>query len=332
MAAQYLQEGGIVAFPTETVYGLGALATHTRALQRVFAAKNRPHDNPLILHFASVQRILDSLPELPYRLQDLLETTMPGPITWVLKGTIPNVSPLATASLPTIAVRVPHHPIAQALLQKIPSPVAAPSANLSGRPSPTHPDHVLTDMQEKIEGILEAGSTHWGLESTVIDGSEVPPRVLRLGSFPIDDLRKIIPDIVVNTPKNPQDRIIRSPGLKYRHYAPRTPLHLLKGSEKSVHSYMCKYAKIEENNGKRIAFLTHAKLLPMPIRIHDHVYLAYPGDPIRAGRVLYATLRHCDTYPVTRILVQAPPDKPDFATVHDRLTRAAENVLSLDKP
>lgn len=216
-AAAYVQRGAVVAFPTETVYGLGADAFRPQAVQQIFAAKGRPTDNPLIVHVARAEPIRKVAATVPTVARRLLNAFTPGPLTVILPkhADLPSV---VTAGLDTVGVRWPRHPVAQSFLDACDTPVAAPSANRSGRPSPTTWQAVAADLDGRIPCILKGGRTPAGLESTVVDVTQTPPAVLRPGAVPVEAVRRIVPDCRV--PDATDDTAVRSPGTTHRHYAP----------------------------------------------------------------------------------------------------------------
>lgn len=239
-AGACLRSGGLVIFPTETVYGLGADATDANAARRIYEAKGRPSDNPLIVHIKDPSDADKYAVTSP--LYDLLATRfMPGPLTVIMpcRDTIPRT---VTGGLSTVAIRCPAHPVAQALLQSAGVPVAAPSANLSGSPSPTRADHVMEDMDGRVDMILDGGESEIGLESTIvkIDGADAVT-LLRPGAITVEMLSEVLPHIHIADAvlaALPKDAPVLSPGMKYRHYAPKTPLYLLDGSRDACLSYL----------------------------------------------------------------------------------------------
>ena len=229
-AADVLRDGGLVAFPTETVYGLGADALNPEAVEKIFAAKGRPSDNPLILHLSHPEQA-EELVELNGRARSLMEEFWPGPLTLVLKAK-PIVPPVTRGGLDTAALRMPAHPVALALINAAGRPLAAPSANISGRPSPTDAQTVWEDMEGKIEMILDGGETRVGIESTVIDISGAEgrdrPLLLRPGGTPREALEDFL-GVTLGTPERDSPR--RSPGMRYRHYAPSIPVKIWRPGE-----------------------------------------------------------------------------------------------------
>lgn len=219
-AARRIRDGGVVAFPTETVYGLGADALDTAAVKGIFAAKGRPADNPLIVHIASMEMLESIAASVPPASRRLMRRFWPGPLT-ILFERSPMIPDIVTAGLPTVAIRMPAHPVALALIKAADRPIAAPSANRSGSPSPTTAAHVREDLPGIM--VLDGGPATHGVESTVIDVRGARPKVLRLGAITLEELRKEVPGITIarSTARRPA-----SPGMKYRHYAPTRPLRV----------------------------------------------------------------------------------------------------------
>lgn len=231
-AGALLSAGETVVFPTETVYGLGANALDEGAVKKIFEAKGRPSDNPLIVHIADRQALDGLVVSVPKKAKQLMDTFWPGPLTLIMKKSN-AVSKIVTAGLDTVAVRFPSHPIAQGLIQSAGVPIAAPSANISGRPSPTTGDHVIEDMMGRVAAIIVADDTEVGLESTVVDTTTDPPTVLRPGGVTVADLEKVIGKVAVspNAIENVMPEQVKSPGMKYTHYAPKGDLVIVKGTD-----------------------------------------------------------------------------------------------------
>lgn len=232
-AAALLRSGETVAFPTETVYGLGADATNENAVAKIFTAKGRPQDNPLIAHVATkeqLKRLVDNIPPYAEKLMDLFS---PGPITYILP-TNGTCAENVTAGLSTVGVRIPDHPVARELLKTCDIPIAAPSANVSGKPSPTLADHVWEDLQGKISGLLDGGATGVGVESTVLDCTQVIPIILRPGGVTKEQLEEVVGTVIVDPSLANKNEKPKAPGMKYRHYSPEVPMWLVKGSVEKI--------------------------------------------------------------------------------------------------
>jgi len=233
-ASDLILKGELVAFPTETVYGLGADATNSNAVRKIFLVKGRPPDNPLIVHIARHEEINEVAIKIPERVYELAKRFWPGPLTFILYRSQKIVDEVS-AGLDTVAVRCPSHPVANMLIIQSGKPIAAPSANKSGRPSPTRADHVLEDFKGEIPLILDAGPTLYGVESTVIDMTKDPPVLLRPGAMPIEEVEKYIGEIVIPDFARGYGKYegkALSPGMKYRHYSPNKPLILVEGENK----------------------------------------------------------------------------------------------------
>ncbi len=242
-AADIIKNNRLVAFPTETVYGLGADALNSNAVKKIFFAKERPMDNPLIVHIADKDEIYNLAKNIPKEAKKLIRKFFPGPLTIVLEKQ-PIVPDETTARLPTVAIRMPENRIAIDLIQTCQTPIAAPSANRAGRPSPTRAEHVFQDLKEKVDLIIDGGPTKLGLESTVVDFTIEPPQILRPGAVTLEMIKPVLkrielhPSILENSID--VEKIPKSPGMKYRHYAPRTKLMVIVGKRENIH------LKIEE--------------------------------------------------------------------------------------
>ena len=314
-AADVLRRGGLVAFPTETVYGLGAAALDPVAVARIFAAKGRPATNPLIVHVPTADEARSLTAAWPEAAARLAERFWPGPLTLVLPRSV-RVPNLVTAGGPTVAVRVPAHPVALALLRAAALPVAAPSANRSTSLSPTRAEHVLRWLGGRIDLILDGGPTAGGLESTVLDVTTDPPRLLRPGLVSPSEIEAEIGPILrpgqAHAPFDQQP--LRSPGMLRRHYAPRTPLEC-----------------VAENGGERVEVLLRDGLRVGWVMLGEAdvqerpglVRIALPREPAAYAAGLYAALHALDEAEVERIVVTLPPATEEWLAVQDRLRRAA---------
>jgi L-threonylcarbamoyladenylate synthase len=307
-AVAALRRGEPVAFPTETVYGLGANALDAKAVQRVFEAKGRPDDNPLIVHVTGLPMLTKLVTEIPAEARRLAERFWPGPLTIVLRKreSVPDV---VTAGLPTVAVRVPDHPVALALIQGAGVPIAAPSANRSGRPSPTRARHVAKDFPALL--VLDGGPARHGLESTVVALGH-PPRVLRLGAIPVEELRAVLPGLVVATRARAR---AESPGMRHRHYAPVRPLVLFRRSRAAA----LREALAADPKALLLCADADAPLFPgaRPVRLG--------GTPAEIASRLFDALRTGRRGSV--LLAYAVPRRGLLRTVLDRLERAATRIV-----
>jgi L-threonylcarbamoyladenylate synthase len=325
-AAECLRRGGLVAFPTETVYGLGAHALDRRAVQRVFAAKERPANDPLIVHVAAIEQVEPLVTEIPRAARELAARFWPGPLTMVLRRS-KKVPDEVTAGLETVAIRIPSHPIAQALLRRVQLPIAAPSANRFSRPSPTRAAHVLADLRDRIDMILDGGQTIVGLESTVVDLAHRPPTVLRPGIIDAAALREVIPDVGFRSPPpvEPRRTGLPAPGMLPKHYAPATPLMLVDGDRRTALREIERTARQHIDRGQSVAVLAFTEdldqLRALPVRVLD---LGNEHDPAAVASRLYAALREGDELGVDALLIRnITTDHPLSPAIQDRLRRAA---------
>lgn len=318
-ARDALVDGDVVAIPTETVYGLGADARNEEAVQKIFAAKGRPADNPLIIHLANKEQMSTYVQDVPPYVDGLMSHFSPGPITYVLPSS-GKVAPAVTAGLDTVAVRIPDHPVAQKLLELCDFPVAAPSANLSGKPSPTKAAHVLHDMQGKIAGVIDGGNARSGLESTVVDCTGDIPIVLRPGEITSAQIKSVVGEVMIadkKTAKRP-----KSPGMKYKHYAPEVPLSLYIGYNEQEIEDIIKAAHAQK---QRVGILSFN---PAIIAQSDRRYYFIGQTHEEIAHHLYDRLRAVSKEDVDILLCHVPNKATLSEAILDRLTRAATTVYS----
>jgi L-threonylcarbamoyladenylate synthase len=326
IAADAIRAGKLVAFPTETVYGLGANALDSAAIDRIYRAKQRPASDPVIAHIASMEQLEQltlSPSDIVYRLADAFWA---GPLTLVLKRA-PHVPPNIATGMDTIAVRMPAHPVARALIEAAGCPIAAPSANTFTRPSATTAAHVLEDLAGRVDMILDGGATTIGLESTVVDLTGETPTVLRPGGITVDDLRSVILNITLKTQFTDTETSTSAPGQMLKHYSPRADVRLFSGEREAVLDAMLDMAHELCVEGKRVGVL---------ICEEDHAHFDNDIEIVTLGKRddlatishnLFAGMRHLDALDVDTILA------PDFgreglgAAVWDRLRRAAEGQV-----
>jgi L-threonylcarbamoyladenylate synthase len=308
-AAGVLRRGGLIAFPTETVYGLGADAINERAVGNIYTAKGRPMDHPLIVHLSAATEIAYWARDIPDAAWELAERFWPGPLTLILKRA-PGVLDAVTGGQDTIGLRVPDHPVALALLKAFGSGVAAPSANRFGRVSPTSAAHVISEFGDALDGVVDGGTCQLGLESTILDLSGKYPRVLRPGTIMPDILARILGQpLSVKTGDAP-----RVSGNMASHYAPDTPLRLIEaGTVRTA-------AQSLLDVGYSIAVLSQCNPAPHHSRCR---WLMMPSDPKSCGQSLYAHLREVDTWACEYLLVEQPPSEMAWEAVRDRLKRAS---------
>ena len=330
-AAACLRGGGLVAFPTETVYGLGAHALDPAAVRRIFEAKGRPSTDPLIVHVTSLDAAASLVAAMPDAARLLASRFWPGPLTLVLPRS-PRVPDEVTAGLDTVAIRVPAHPVARALLDVAGIPVAAPSANLFSRPSPTRAAHVLDDLDGRIDMILDAGPTTVGVESTVLDLSGAVPTVLRPGAVTLEMLRAILPTVLsLHGQTGDASSAQLSPGMLARHYAPRTPMTLYMGEPDAQRRAMVSQARASVRMGLRVGILA-ADDTANGFDRHELDGTALvlgslgDGDAAIAAR-LYDALRQLDAAHLDIILACDAGSADGLGrAIHDRLRRAAAHI------
>jgi L-threonylcarbamoyladenylate synthase len=325
-AARAISRGRLVAFPTETVYGLGANAFDAAAVERIFAAKQRPSTDPLIVHLASVDQMAQVTTAVTRSAHRLAERFWPGPLTLILRrgSTVPaNVS----AGRDTVAVRVPAHPVAQALLAACGVPIAAPSANLFGRPSPTTAQHVLEDLDGRVDLVLDGGSTTIGLESTVIDLTVTPPILLRPGGLPPEALRELLPELhIPAAPRISADNEhAASPGTLLKHYSPNAALLLLRGDADAAKRLASDIVEQTRQRGRATGLLIPEEEAGLYTGlIAAFASLGASTDLAAVARVLFTRLRELDKQKVDLILTREPVGGGLGLAIRDRLFRAAE--------
>jgi len=305
-AADLLRSGEVVAFPTETVYGLGANALDEVAVRKIYAAKGRPSDNPLIVHISSREQLEQLVSAIPERAKKLMQSFWPGPLTLVFpkSAIVPDV---ITGGGETVAIRWPIHPVAQELIRQSGVPVAAPSANLSGKPSPTRAEHVLEDLNGRIPLILDGGQTDIGLESTVLDISGNETVLLRPGKISLSELEEVLCENVSLAKSS--EGVLKSPGMKYRHYAPKAKVVLFTDlSELRLES--------EENEA-----LLSLNSLPLQ-KVKNQT--DFSGDRQRFAHELFSTLRDLDEQGIQSVYIERVDLSGLGQAIMDRLNRAAE--------
>lgn len=306
-AADILRRGGTVSFPTETVYGLGADATNAEAVDAIYLAKGRPADNPLIVHVDSKEMALQYAVNVPDKAIKCMDAFWPGPLTLILEAKEGVFADNVTAGLRTVGLRMPDHPIALNLLRQTGRPLAAPSANVSGKPSPTCAAHVEHDLNGKIDLVLDGGATALGIESTVLDMTAEPPSILRPGSITADMIDRVIGQLRVSC--EGKRTVPRSPGVKYTHYAPNAPVYLIEQKGNIVERAI----EHLHNKGKKVAVLSA-----------DFTSAADYYFPLSAD-VLYSGLRKCDETDADLILAAIQPEHAENAALMNRLEKAADH-------
>lgn len=330
-AAAALREGKLVAFPTETVYGLGANAMDPAAVQKIFDAKGRPSTDPLIVHIAHVGQVNQCAASFPAGARKLALTFWAGPLTIVLPKK-PVVPDLVTAGLPTVALRAPAHRVARALMEIAGIPVAAPSANRFSRPSPTTATHVAADLDGRIDLLLDGGPTDIGLESTIVDFSVDPPVVRRPGGITFEQIHSLVPEVVTREGRGDAAEAQAAPGQLTKHYAPEAELTLYEGPPAAVVARLAADARTEAARGARVGILAPeddlTALAPLiaPAASAGRIEVRPYGsraDVERAGRELFAALRELDASGVSVILATSLGTGGLASAIRDRLMRAA---------
>jgi len=332
IAAGVIKNGGLVAFPTETVYGLGADALNPRAVAKIFAAKKRPPDNPIIVHITDKEDLYKLARRVPSAAEQLMAQFWPGPLTLILKRSslVPDIT---VVGLDTIAIRMPSNKVAHALIRESKTPIAAPSANLAGRPSPTDAQHVINDLAGRIDIVLDAGPTQIGVESTVIDMTAPTPLILRPGGTPYESLKSIVGRVELHPLAMASRRIrvvkARSPGMKHRHYAPNAEMVVVEGELDKIVGRIQTLAALYVNEGKKVGVLAT-----------DESKSNYKGDVIKSlgsrtdvatiAKNLFRLLREFDKEKVDIIIAEGIAPQGLGLAVMNRLRRAANfNILKV---
>ena len=327
-AARILRSGGLLGIPTETVYGLGADGLNPDAVARIFLAKGRPQDNPLILHIPSadwLERYCADIPPLAY---ELARRFWPGPLTMILKrrDMVPDV---VTAGLDTVGMRCPAHPVTRAILEAAGTPVAAPSGNTSGRPSPTCLADMLEDMDGKIDGIVDGGPCDVGVESTILDLTVSPPRLLRPGGITLEQLREVVGEVAVDsavTRPLAAGEKPRAPGMKYRHYAPKAPVTVVRGEPAAAARYIRRH--LADGDG----VICFNEFVPL-FEGHPVEPIGPKDDRAEQARRVFDALRYFDGTQVAHIWAQCPDSAGLGLAVSNRLNKAAGfHIVEAEKP
>lgn len=325
VAAEIIRNGGLVAFPTETVYGLGADALNAEAVAALFEAKKRPLDNPPIIHVANVHEIDALVEKVPKKARLLMETFWPGPLTLIFKRSN-KVPSLTTAGLDTIAIRIPNHKVALALINQCQRPIAAPSANLAGKPSPTTAQHVCEDLGGRIDAIIDGGATKIGVESTVVDLSVDPPLLLRPGGTSFQILKRALGSLELHPFVESEQELtlqqIRSPGMKHKHYAPKAEVILVEGNIEATVIKIKELSESYKHKGFKVGILAT-----------DQTQEAYTADIVRSlgsrfnivsiAQNLFRLLREVDALGVDVIITESVPSKGLGLAVMNRLRKAS---------
>lgn len=324
-AGEVLRGGGLVAFPTETVYGLGGDALNPDSSRLIYEAKGRPSDNPLIVHIADFEALSAIVSEIPSEAVKLAEAFWPGPLTMILpkSDAVPYET---TGGLETVAVRMPSHPVALALIRESGGYVAAPSANLSGKPSPTLAAYVAEDMDGRIDMIIDGGEVGIGLESTIVDLTVSPPRILRPGYITREMLEQVLGEVAVDATilRSQQDcgEAPKAPGMKYRHYAPTGDLTIVSGALEAVTDYINRRADEDRASGEKVGVIGTEEMLAS-YRADVVKSVGHRGDEEAIAKRLYAILREFDDEKVTKIYSESFSTEGFGQAIMNRLLKAA---------
>ncbi len=322
-AVRIIKNGGVVGIPTETVYGLGANAYDEEAVTRVFEAKGRPSDNPMIVHVASIDDIYPLVKGVPEKAVALAEKYWPGPLTIIMEKS-ERVPMRTSGNLPTVAVRMPSHPVMREIIQKSGLPIAAPSANLSGSPSPTNAKYVFDDMNGKIPLIIDGGDSSVGVESTVITLVGEKPKLLRPGGVTPEELEDVLGEIEIDIAVKNQlkdNEKASSPGMKYKHYAPKTHVVIIRASKEKYIEYL------KENKDRCAALCFDDEKDDVPVKC---VTYGKSYDSYSQAKRLFDALRECDKLGAEVVFAHCPSDKGMGLAVYNRLIRSAGfNIIEL---
>jgi L-threonylcarbamoyladenylate synthase len=333
IAGEIIKRGGLVAFPTETVYGLGANALNADAVLELFEAKRRPLDNPPIIHIENTNDVYKLAVRVPSEAKQIMQRFWPGPLTLIFKRS-PVIPSVTVAGLDTVAIRMPKHPVALMLIKESACPIAAPSANLAGKPSPTSAGHVFEDLNGRIDAIIDGGPTHIGVESTVLDLSSAPPSVLRPGGTPIEALSQFLPTVELHPSVLAEKEFlfgeIRSPGMKHRHYAPKAQVIVVEGAIPSMIAKIKKLSESYRHNGAKVGVLAT-----------DETRAAYQADAVVTigsrfnidivARNLFSRIRELDAKGLDVIIAESLPTEGLGLAVMNRLRKASGyNIVKAD--
>lgn len=318
IAAEIIRQGGLVGIPTETVYGLGANGLDQNAVLKIFEAKGRPQDNPLILHVSGAQQVPQFCHDIPECAWTLMEKFWPGPLTLVLPAR-DNVPKRTTANLDTVAIRCPAHALTRKIIELAGVPIAAPSANISGKPSPTTAEHVYHDMQGKIEAIVDGGECSVGVESTILDLTASKPRLLRPGGITPEQLQQVVGEMDIDPAvlgEIAPDQVVRAPGMKYTHYTPAGDVIIVTGSAENAARYIL--SRLHEED-RVLCFQEELSLYPAD----KALAYGYASQPETLARGLFGALRTLDHAEIKTIYARCPSGGGVTYAVANRLKKAA---------
>ncbi|WP_303864692.1 L-threonylcarbamoyladenylate synthase [Alkalibaculum bacchi] len=322
-AADIINNKGTVAIPTETVYGLGADGLDEEAVKKIYIAKGRPSDNPLILHISNMNMLEKLVEEIPEKAKLLAKTFWPGPLTMIFKKSsiIPEV---ITAGLETVAIRMPSNNIARCLIEEANTPIAAPSANISGKPSPTKAKHVIEDLDGRIDAIITSDDSTIGLESTVIDLTEPIPTILRPGAITFEAIKEVIGQVQIDQAILHQTKLIKakSPGMKYKHYAPKAPMKIIKGDRVKVVKTINELTQEYQKQGKKVGVLATEET-KKEYKADKVITMGQRFKPDTIMAKLFGSLRAFDEEDIQIILSEGFSNQGKELAISNRLNKAA---------
>ncbi len=324
-AGKILREGGLVAFPTETVYGIGANALDEQAVKKIYVAKGRPSDNPLIMHVSDVHILKDYVQHIDDKSKRLIAKFWPGPLTLIFqkKDTVPDI---ITGGLDTVAVRMPKHPIAHDIIHSAGIPIAAPSANISGKPSPTRGRHVVEDLNGRVDMIIDGGKTTHGLESTVLDMTGDIPSILRPGSITYSMIKAVIGDVSYDNHLEDVTQAPKAPGMKYKHYAPKAPIKIVMGADEKVTEYINAQSALHRVEGLKVGVISPVHRVHL---LEGDVVLSIGAidNPEEIGSNLFKILRQFDDMNVDIIYSVDFQGEELNVAIMNRLIKAAGHEI-----
>lgn len=326
-ASDVLRNNELVAFPTETVYGLGANALEEKAVNNIFVAKGRPSDNPLIVHISDTEMIKELVTDIPPKTYELMNKFWPGPLTILFykKNIIPNV---VTAGLSTVGIRMPDHKIALELIKETGFPIAAPSANTSGKPSPTEPNHVIEDLYGKVDVIIDGGSAGVGVESTVLDITSEIPTILRPGGVTYEDLLTVYDEVRYDPALENEKLTPKSPGMKYRHYSPKAKVRIIKGDISKIPSKIIELYNEYKSKNIKVGIIATEQTKD---EYYDNIKIVIGNrnNPETIASNLFKTLREFDKLEVEVILAEGIDEIGIGKAVMNRMEKAAGNDVTV---
>ncbi len=323
-AAEIIKNGGLVAFPTETVYGLGGNALDSQAANKIYQAKGRPSDNPLIAHISSLEQLKGLVKSIPPKAQSLIDAFWPGPLTLIFEKT-DNVPMETTGGLNTVAVRYPENKVAKAFITACGVPVAAPSANLSGKPSPTRASHVAFDMEGRIDMIIDGGSCEFGLESTIVDVTGDIPCLLRPGAITLGMLKETVGEVTVDkavVSMLKEGETPKAPGMKYTHYSPKADITIVRGALPEVERYIITMADKGKAEGHKVGIIA-TKQTENGYRGHEVLIIGDRTKPQTIAANLFKMLRKCDFLGFDKVYVEYFDEDELGMAIMNRLKKAA---------